>query len=108
MAKASTAAIHGFSMVLAAELVGRRVLREGEPAINLVHIAEVALEIPHERNPAVIEVREIDAGAEHAAALVFRMLDHRAAHHRNLAGAVEQRQIDADFRRRRARSDPPH
>src|SRR4029453_19206410 len=51
-----------------------------------------------ERDAAMIEMGEIDTGAEHAAPLVFRMLDHRAAHDRDLARAVEQREIDADFR----------
>ncbi len=82
---------------LSAELVGRRVVQR-EPAIDLVHPAEVALEIPDEGDAPVIEVREVDAGAEHPAAPVFGMLDHRPAHHRDLAGAIEQREIDADLR----------
>src|SRR5262249_52478933 len=52
----------------AAELVGRRLVGLREPAIDLVHPAEVALQVPHEWNPAVIEVGEIDPGAEHPAA----------------------------------------
>ena len=97
MANASTAAIHGFSMVSPAELVGRRAVGKGKPAIDLVHVAEVALEIPDERDAAVIEVRKVDAGAEHAPSLVFRVLDDGAAHHGNFGRAIEQRQIDADF-----------
>src|SRR5262249_51081728 len=50
---------------VAAELVGWRVVGEGKPAIDLVDVAEIALEIPNERDAAVIEMREIDAGAEH-------------------------------------------
>jgi len=46
----------------------------------------------------VIEVREIDAGAEHAAPLVFRMLDDGAAHDRDLGRGIEQREVDADLR----------
>ena len=83
---------------LAAEFVGRRVVGEREPAIDLVHVTQVALQVPDERDPAVIEVGEIDAGAEHAAPLVLRMLDHRAAHDRDLGRGVEQRQVDADLR----------
>src|SRR5215813_13102519 len=49
---------------VAAEFVGRRVVGEGKPAIDLIHVAEVALEIPYERNTPVIEMGEIDAGAE--------------------------------------------
>src|SRR5262247_3402902 len=75
-----------------AELVGRRVVGAGEPAVDLVDVAEIALEIPEERNAAVIEMGEIDAGAEHPPPLVFRMLDHRTAHDRYLARAVEQRE----------------
>src|SRR5262249_40848497 len=71
---------------------------KGEPAIDLVHVAEIALEIPNERDAAVIEVREIDAGAEHAASLVFRMLDDGAAHDGDLGRRIEQREIDADLR----------
>src|SRR5262245_20241790 len=81
-----------------AELVGRRVVGAGEPAIDLVDVAEVALEVPEERDAAMIEMGEIDAGAEHATSLVFRMLDDGAAHDRDFARAVEQREIDADLR----------
>ena len=97
MAKDSTAAIHGFSMVWPPNSSGRRVIGQRQPAIELVDVAEVALEIPEERNPAVIEVREIDAGAEHVAVLVFRMLDRHAAQHRDLDLRIEQREIDAGF-----------
>src|SRR5262245_18038071 len=41
---------------------------------------------------------EVDASAENAAAFVFRMLDHGAAHDGDFACAVEQREIDTDFR----------
>src|SRR5215831_17227212 len=39
---------------VAAEPVGRRVVGEGKPAIDLVDVAEIALEIPNERDAAVI------------------------------------------------------
>src|SRR5262245_65102648 len=41
---------------------------------------------------------EIDAGAEHAASLVFGMLDHGAAHDGDLGRAIEQCEIDAELR----------
>jgi len=41
---------------VAAELVGRRIVGEGEPAVNLVDVAEVALEIPNERDAPVVEM----------------------------------------------------
>src|SRR5499426_4179818 len=68
-----------------------------QAAIDLVDVAEVALEIPHEGNVAVIEMREVDAGPEHAAALVFRVLHHAAAQHRHFARRVDEREVDADL-----------
>src|SRR5919198_3332976 len=82
---------------VAAELVGRRIVGEGEPAVDLVDVAEVALEIPNERDAPVVEMSEIDAGAEDMAPLVFRMLYDGAAHDGDLARRIEQRQIDADL-----------
>jgi hypothetical protein len=45
----------------------------------------------------VIEVREIDAGAEHMPVLVFRVLDRHAAQHRDFDAGIEQGEIDAGF-----------
>src|SRR5262249_55513666 len=81
-----------------AELVGRHVVGKRKPAIDLVDVAEIALEIPDERNTAVIKVGEVDAGAEHAASLVFRMLDDGPAHDGDFARSVEQGKIDTDLR----------
>ena len=65
---------------LAAELVGRRTVRASKAAVELVDVAEVALEVPEERNLAVIEMCQVDAGAEHVPVLVLRVLDlHRRA-----------------------------
>src|SRR6202521_3809391 len=68
-----------------------------ETAVELVHVAEVALQIPEKWNAAVIEVREIDAGAEHASVLVFGMFDHVAAQHGDFDRGIEQSEIDAGF-----------
>ena len=87
----------GFSSVLPPNSSGGGVVLHREPAIELVDVAEVADEIPEERYPPVIEMREVDAGAEHAAVLVFRMLDHAAAQHDDLDLRIEQRKIDADL-----------
>src|SRR5262249_55014428 len=83
---------------VAAELVRRRVVGKGKSAIDFVDVAEIALEIPNEWNAPVIEMSEVDAGAENAAAFVFRMLDDGAAHDGDFASPVEQREIDADLR----------
>src|SRR5205814_10328729 len=80
---------------LAAELVGRRIVGKRDAAIELVDVAEIAFEIPEKRNPAVIEMRKVDASAEHMPVLVFRMLDRHAAQHRDLDGIVEEGEIDA-------------
>src|SRR5271155_5313100 len=74
----------------AAEFVRRRVVRPGQPPVDLVHIAEVALQVPDERDAAVIKVSQIDAGAEDTTAAVFRMFDHPAAQYDDLREIVEQ------------------
>src|SRR5262249_1177816 len=81
----------------AAEFIGRRVVRPGEPPVDLVHISEVALQVPDERDAAVIEVGQIDAGAEDSTATVFWMFDDPAAQHDDFREIVEQREIDTDF-----------
>ena len=68
-------------------------------AQDLVHQPHLALDQKlNERDLPVIKMREIDAGIEHAAAGVFRVLHHAAAHHAHLDGIVEQDEIDGDFR----------
>ena len=68
-------------------------------AQDLVHQPHLALDQKlNERDLPVIEMREIDAGIEHAAAGVFRVLHHAAAQHAHLDGIVEQDEIDRDFR----------
>ena len=42
----------------------------------------------------MIEVREVDARAEHAAPLVFGMIDRAAAHHGDLRLWIKQCEID--------------
>ncbi len=79
---------------LAAHIVGRN-LRVGETAINLVHVAEIALDIPEKRNPPPIEMGQIDAGAEDAAVPVSRMLNPSAAQHDDAGRTIEQREVDA-------------
>jgi len=59
----------------AAEFIGRRVVSPGEPPVGLVRIAEVALQVLYERDAAMVEVSQIDAGTEDSAAAVFRMFD---------------------------------
>src|SRR5262249_46214151 len=82
---------------VAAELVGRRIVGARQPAIELVDEAEVALEVPDERDAAVIEMREVDAGAENAPSPVLGMLHRTAAQHRHFASRVEQGEVDADL-----------
>ena len=67
IAKPSTAAIHGFSMPGAVDVVGQHIGR-GDTAKVFVHEAQFALQIPEKRDRAVIQVRQVDAGAEDAAA----------------------------------------
>ena len=52
-----------------------------------------------ERDLAVIEMREIDAGIEDAPAGVFRMLHDAAAQHADFDRVVEQHEIDRGFQR---------
>ena len=87
----------GFFESLAAELVRGRFVRKCQSAIQLVDVAEVANEVPKERNSAVIEVREIDARPKHTTAFVFWMLDHTAAQYNNFNRSIEQCEVDASL-----------
>ena len=71
----STAAIHSFSMVPGLAGRGR------QAAVELVDVAEVADQVEQEVDPALVEVREVDARAEDAPAGVAGVVDHAAAHH---------------------------
>ena len=62
-----------------------------------MHEAELALQKPDERNLAAIEVGQIDAAAEDAAAAIFGMVDDTAAQNRDIARGIEGRDVDADL-----------
>src|SRR5437773_11014279 len=66
----------------------------GEPAVDLVDVAEIADQVPEKGDLALIEVREVDAGAEQAPPGVFRVLDGSAAQHADFGPRGEQRQVD--------------
>ena len=102
MAKASTAAIHGFSMPRPCDVVGQR-LRRRDAAEELVDVADVARDEPDERDLAAIEMGEVDAGAEDVAVAIFRMLDLAAAEHGDVARAVEDGDVDGNLRPREGR-----
>lgn len=80
------------------EFVRRSLLRHCKAPVDFAHIAEIALQIPDERDPAMIEMRQIDARAEDATAAVFWMLDLCPAEHDDFRGSIKQREVDADFR----------
>ncbi len=82
----------------ARDLVGALV-RLGDAAHELVDDAHVALQEPHERDLAAIEMGQVDAGVEDAPAAPFRMLHLGAAQHRDVARAIERRHIDRAFER---------
>src|SRR5438034_5218479 len=66
----------------------------GEPAVELVDVAEIADQVPEKADLALIEMREVDAGAEQAPAGEFRMLDGAATQDADFGLRVEQRQVD--------------
>src|SRR2546430_13480895 len=68
-------------------------------AIDLVHDSQVALQVPDERHLAVVEVREVDAAAEHTASPVLSALHDIAAQHAELGEGIEDRQVDRDLGR---------
>ena len=71
-----------------------------QPAEELVHVAEVARDEEHEVEPAVVEVREVEAGAEDPLARVARVADDGAAYDTDLHVGVEQREVDRRLGRR--------
>ena len=69
-------------------------------AIDLVQQPKLALdEEVHERDLAVIEMRQIDPRIEDAAVFVFRMLNGAAAQHADFDRVVEQHEIDRSLQR---------
>src|SRR5262245_32413529 len=70
-----------------------------DAAQEFVHEAKLALQEPHERNLATVEVSQVDTAAEYTAATVFWMIDRTAAEHCNVARWVKDRYVDADFHR---------
>jgi hypothetical protein len=74
-------------------LLGRRI-GQREAAVELVDQAEVAQDVPEEADLALVEVREVDAGAEQALARVLGVRDGVAAQHADLGLRVEQREVD--------------
>src|SRR5258708_33885290 len=77
----------GLFDAVAAHVVRQRVGTR-DAAQELVDEAEVALEKPHEWNAAAIEVGQIDAAADDAAPVVFRMIGLAAAYGRDLVGRI--------------------
>ena len=69
-------------------------MRLRNAAQELVHVAEIPLHEPQKRNPAAIEMSEIDPGAEGAAVAIFGMLEHTTAHHRNVGCRIKNGEID--------------
>ena len=70
-------------------------------AIDFVQQTKFALdEEMDERDLAVIEVREIDAGIEDAAVFVLRMVDSAAAQNAHFDRVVKQYKVDGSLQRR--------
>ena len=84
----------------AVHVVGQRV-GPRHAAQEFMHEAEIALEEPDERDLAAIEMGQVDAGAEQAAAAIFGMLDLAAAQHRDvgLADRGSRRRPRSPWRR---------
>ena len=67
-------------------------------AVDLVEQAKFALEDEvGKSNLPVIEMREVDAGIENTAAVIFRMIDAASAQDANFDLIVEQREVDRGF-----------
>ena len=79
--------------------VVRKLFRPRHAAEDLVHVAEVPLDVPEEGNPAAVEMREIDPRPEDPLSGIFRMLDHAAAHDHDFGRGVENREVDGNFHR---------
>src|SRR6266516_7209335 len=79
---------------------GTKVLGGGDDAtVDLVDIAEVALQVKEIVDAPLIEVGEVDAGSEDPHPWVARVLRHATAHHPHLDGRVEQDQVNATLGR---------
>ena len=75
-------------------------LRTAQAAIHLVQKAHVAdHEEVDQRDLAVVQVGEIDAGVEDAPPGVLGVLDHLAAHHADVDARIEQKQVGTDLER---------
>src|SRR6185369_9596092 len=57
----------------------------------------VAPDVPEKRNLAVIDVRQVDAGGEYAAAFKFRVLDEIAAQYTDVAQWIENSEVSRRF-----------
>ena len=79
-----------------AHVVGQQVGRR-DAAEDLVNVTKFTPREPEERDLAAIEMREIDAGAEHAPAAILRLVDRAAPQHDDAARRVERGDIDCDF-----------
>src|SRR3989442_6075340 len=79
--------------------VVRRRVRARETPIDLVDDPQVALQVPDERHLALVQMREVDAAAEHAAPLILAARYGVPAQHADLRLRIEDRQIDRDLGR---------
>src|SRR5262249_55823095 len=70
---------------------------ESKASIELVDEAEIADQVPEVADPALVEVREVDAGAEEMPPGVLRVRDDTAAQDADLGLGVEQGEIDRDL-----------
>ena len=77
----------------------RRDVGPRQPAVELVDEAEVANDVPEVADLSLVEVRQVDAGAEEAFSGVARMRDLAAAQHADLGPRVEERDVDGDLER---------
>src|SRR5262249_23740785 len=75
----------------------RVLVLQSKASIELVDEAEIADQVPEVADPALIQMREVDAGAEETPPGVLRVLDDTAAQDADLGLAVEQREIDRDL-----------
>src|SRR6185437_15136943 len=73
-------------------LAGPELLRR-EPSVDLVHVAEVAGDEEEEREPPVVEEREVQPRAEDAPARVALVLDDAAADDHHLDVRIEQGEV---------------
>ena len=95
IANVSTAATQSFSVVSSGS--SGPMLLGAEPSEELVHVAEIAGDEEHEVETTVVEVREVEPGAEYALARVARVGDDGAADDADLDLGVEQREVDRDL-----------